>query len=306
MDDQAPTTPRWLNGRGGEYRHVDLDGLDLAYLEWGEGPLVVLLHGYPDTARGWLPVMSGLSEAGYRVVAPNLPGYPPSGPSPDGDYSAAANGEAVLALAERLGADRFFLCGLDWGYFIAFAAAHLDPISVAKLAAGHAHPKKVGFTDLRVTWNARHAVMHQIPPLASAITRRDDFAYLDRLYRRWSPTWEVTPEVTADAKATLAQPGALDEALAYYRAQLAAELLPSGRRTRRLLKQPTRVPTLLFRGPHDPMSVDAWFDEAPALFPEGCTVVDVEGTGHFPHREDPEQFTSMLLDFFGPAAEAPA
>ena len=92
----------------------------------------------------------------------------------------------------------------------------------------------------------------------------------------------------------------LDEALAYYSAQLAAELLPSGKRTRTLLKQRTRVPTMLFRGPEDPMTVDKWFADSPALFPEGCVVVDIEGTGHFPHREDPEQFASVLLDFFGP------
>lgn len=95
-------------------------------------------------------------------------------------------------------------------------------------------------------------------------------------------------------------------AVADYRAQLAAEVLPSGRRTRKLLKQRTRVPTLLFRGPHDPMTVDSWFEESPSLFPEGCTVVDVEGTGHFPHREAPEAFAAMLVDFFGPASEAPA
>ncbi|MGH9024491.1 MAG: alpha/beta fold hydrolase, partial [Acidimicrobiia bacterium] len=97
----------------------------------------------------------------------------------------------------------------------------------------------------------------------------------------------------------------LDDALKYYRALLGAELLPGGRQTRRLLKQPTRVPTLLFRGPEDPMTVERWFAESPALFPEGCEVVRVKGTGHFPHREDPEAFASMLLDFFGPAGEAP-
>lgn len=284
---------------------ASISGAELAYLSSGDGPLVLLLHGYPDTARGWLPVMGQLADAGYRAVAPSLPGYPPSGPSPSGDYGAAANAATMLALIDHLGADRCFVCGLDWGYFIAFGMAHLDPNTVAKLAAGHAHPKNVGFTDLRVTWNARHAVMHQIPPLATWVTRRDDFAYIDRLYRRWSPTWDITPEVTADAKATLSQPGVLGEALAYYRAQLAAELLPSGKRTRHLLKQPTRVPTLLFRGPHDPMTVDRWFRDSPALFPEGCEVVDVEGTGHFPHREAPDRFASMLLEFFGPSDEAP-
>lgn len=295
MVDQAPA-----------YESTTVDGGELAYLSAGDGPLILLLHGYPDTARGWLPVIDLLAEAGYRAVAPNLPGYPPSGPSPTGDYSAAANAETMLGLVGDLGADRFYLCGLDWGYFIAFAMAHLDPNTVAKLAAGHAHPKNVGFTDLRVTWHARHAVMHQLPPLAATVTRRNDYAYIDKLYRRWSPTWDITSADTADIKATLAQPGALDDALAYYRAQLQTELLPSGKRTRQLLRQPTRVPTLLFRGPHDPMTVDKWFRDSPALFPEGCRVVDVEGTGHFPHREDPSLFASVLLDFFGPASEAPA
>ena len=289
----------------GEYQQVEIDGSTVAYLEQGTGPLVLLLHGYPDTARGWLPVMQVLADAGYRAVAPSLPGYPPSGHSPDGDYSAARNAEIMLGLVDELGADRFYLCGLDWGYFIAFAVAHLDPSSVAKLAAGHAHPKKVGFTDLRVTWSARHAVMHQIPRLAMAITQRNDFAYIDKLYRRWSPNWNFTAADTAEAKATLAQPGVLREALQYYRDQLQAELLPSGKRSRRLLKQRTRVPTLIFRGLDDPMAVDKWFESSPALFLEGCEVVNLDGVGHFPHREDPGRFASMLLEFFGPASEAP-
>jgi pimeloyl-ACP methyl ester carboxylesterase len=288
------------------YELVRANGVDVAFLSEGSGPLVVLLHGYPDTARGWLPVMGHLAAAGYRAVAPSLPGYPPSGPSPRDDYSVAEGGRTMLAFAEALQADRFYLCGVDWGYFLAFAAAHLDPDSVAKLAAGHAHPASVGFTDLRVTWAARHAVLNQLPWLAKRVIARNDFAYIDKLYRRWAPTWTITPEVTADAKATLSQPGVLDDALKYYRALLRAELFPGGRPTRRLLKQPTRVPTLLFRGPEDRMTVDKWWAESPALFPEGGRVVEVPGTGHFPHREDPRVFAAMLLDFFGPAAEAPS
>ncbi|MHB8672011.1 MAG: TetR/AcrR family transcriptional regulator [Acidimicrobiales bacterium] len=77
-------------------------------------------------------------------------------------------------------------------------------------------------------------------------------------------------------KATLSQPGVLDRAFKCYGALLAAELLlPSGRSTRRLLKQPTRVPTVVFRGPHDPMSVEKWFADSPALFREGCRVIDL-------------------------------
>ncbi|MGH8998550.1 MAG: alpha/beta fold hydrolase [Acidimicrobiia bacterium] len=287
------------------WEHIDANGVDLACLSEGEGPLILLLHGYPDTARGWLPVMGHLAGAGYRAVAPSLPGYPPSGPDPRDDYSVAEGARTMLACARALGADRFYLCGLDWGYFLAFAAAHLDPDSVARLAAGHAHPENVGFTDPRVTWRARHAVMHQLPWLAKRVTARGGYAYIDKLYQRWSPTWDVNPEVTADAKATLSQPGVLDRVFKYYRALLRAELFPSGRETRRLLRQPTRVPTLVFRGPDDPMSVEVWFAEAPHLFPEGCRLVNVAGTGHFPHREDPDAFASMLLDFFGPAAEAP-
>ncbi|HET9769934.1 MAG TPA: alpha/beta hydrolase [Acidimicrobiia bacterium] len=288
------------------YELVRANGADVAFLSEGSGPLVVLLHGYPDTARGWLPVMGHLAAAGYRAVAPSLPGYPPSGPSPRDDYSVAEGARTVLAFAEVLGADCFYLCGVDWGYFLAFAATHLDPDSVARLAAGHAHPASVGFTDPRVTWAARHAVMNQLPWLAKRVIARNDFAYIDKLYRRWAPTWTVTPDVTADAKATLSQPGVLDDALKWYRALLRAELLPGGRPTRRLLKQRTRVPTLLFRGSEDRMTVDKWWTASPALFPEGCRIVDLPGVGHFPHREDPASFAAMLLDFFGPAAEAPS
>ena len=85
-----------------QFRSLEVAGADLAYLSMGEGPLVLLLHGYPDTARGWLPVMRRLADAGYRAVAPNLPGYAPSAPAPDRD-SAVAKQEARQLAGQALG-----------------------------------------------------------------------------------------------------------------------------------------------------------------------------------------------------------
>jgi pimeloyl-ACP methyl ester carboxylesterase len=76
-------------------RTVEANGVTFAFLELGEGPLVLLFHGFPDNALTWDRVMPSLAEAGYRTVAPFMRGYPPTGVPPDGRYDAAALGDDV-------------------------------------------------------------------------------------------------------------------------------------------------------------------------------------------------------------------
>ena len=95
---------------------VEANGLTFRYLEEGEGPLVLLLHGFPDNAMTWDRVMPGLADAGYRAVAPFMRGYPPSEIPADGRYDAAALAGDVAALIDALNDGRpAFVMGHDWG-----------------------------------------------------------------------------------------------------------------------------------------------------------------------------------------------
>ena len=104
------------------------NGIEFECLTWGTtGPLVLLLHGFPDDAHAWAQVGEGLAAQGFRAVAPYLRGYGPTRPPADGDYSLMALGEDVAALIPALGAERAIVVGHDWGAVMAWMGAAYAP-----------------------------------------------------------------------------------------------------------------------------------------------------------------------------------
>src|SRR3954465_15125779 len=85
-----------------EQKTIRANGLDFAYLEAGEGPMVLLLHGFPDNPWGWEHQIPALAQAGYRVVAPFMRGYAPSELASDGRYDFAALGQDAIELVRAL------------------------------------------------------------------------------------------------------------------------------------------------------------------------------------------------------------
>src|SRR5437773_6008597 len=107
---------------------IRANGLDFAYLEEGEGPLVLLLHGFPDTAHSWSHQVPALAAAGYRAVAPYLRGYPPSEIPRNGFYDRATLATDIAALIRSLGGgERAHLVGQDWGASIAYGVLAAFP-----------------------------------------------------------------------------------------------------------------------------------------------------------------------------------
>ena len=107
---------------------VRANGVEFAYLEAGEGPLALCLHGFPDSASTWRHLLPVLARAGFRAVAPYMRGYAPTGLAPDGAYQLGALVADAVALHEALGGDeRAVLIGHDWGAETAYGAAALAP-----------------------------------------------------------------------------------------------------------------------------------------------------------------------------------
>src|SRR5437868_11334932 len=95
---------------------VRANGITFAYLEEGEGPLVLLLHGFPDTARSWSHQMPALADAGFRAVAPWLRGYPPTELPESGYYDRGTLATDARELIRALGGgEPCLLVGQDWG-----------------------------------------------------------------------------------------------------------------------------------------------------------------------------------------------
>jgi pimeloyl-ACP methyl ester carboxylesterase len=276
---------RAMNDRPAALRFVQANGLRFAYLEEGEGPLVLLIHGFPDTPHTWDAVRPALAEAGYRAVSPFTRGYAPTEIPKEEAYDPDTLGRDVLALIEALGAKRAIVIGHDWGASAAYSAASLDPARVELLVTlAIPHPASIRPSP-SLLWSVRHFLTLR-PRGAAAGIRARDFADIDMLVRRWSPAWDVPPDETAAVKAAFREPGCLEAALGYYHAITV--------RPPRSLRQRITVPAVSFAGGDDILP-QAAFDRAAPWYTAGYRVIRMPG-GHFMHREHPARFNQELLD----------
>lgn len=264
---------------------VRANGLDFAYLSEGKGPLVLLLHGFPDTAHTWDRTIAAIAAAGYRAVAPFMRGYHPTAIPADGRYDTDTLGSDALGLIEALGERRAIVVGHDWGASAAYTAASVGPERVRMLITlAIPHPRSIRPTP-KVLWTLRHFATLRGKG-AGAKLRANQFAYVDELWRRWSPAWKSIPaSETAEVKAAFAQPGCAEAAAAYY-----AAFTP---RMPRSLRGPVTVPTVSFAGEHDMIS-PRLYEKARHCFEGSYEVVIVPG-GHFMHREHPDAFTTEIV-----------
>lgn len=272
-----------------ETKFVTARGLRFAYLEQGVGPLVLLVHGFPDTAWTWDATMSALAEAGYRAVAPFTRGYHPTEIPADAKYDTETLGGDVLALIEALGAQSAAVVGHDWGASAAYSAAALGPERV-RLLVTMAIPHPGGITPSpRLVWAMRHfATLRRAS--GPAKLRDNDFALVDALVRRWSPTWRDIPrEETARVKTAFAEPGVVEAALGYYRAVRLQK--PRSYRSK------ITVPAVSFAGTHDIVATRL-YEKVRHMFEKSYEVVQVPG-GHFMHREHPQHFIPELVRVVG-------
>ena len=268
-----------------EPRFVDANGLRFGYLEQGRGPLVLLAHGFPDTAYTWDQALPAFAQAGYRAVAPFLRGYAPSELAPDGAYDTDTLARDLLALIEALGEARAVVIGHDWGASAGYGAAAIGGDRVRLLIPmAIPHPRSIRPTP-RLLWAGRHMLRLRMPDAAAKV-RRDGFAYVDELWRRWSPQWADLPATeTAAVKRAFRQPGSVEAACAYYRT--------IGLRGPRSHEPAIRVPTVAFAGEADVVATRA-FEKARHCFAGPYQVVAVPG-GHFMHREHPDEVIPELV-----------
>ncbi len=267
-----------------DIRHVEANGLRFAYLEEGTGPLVLLLHGFPDTARSWDHARPLIAAKGYRVVSPWMRGYAPTA-IPERDADLETLGRDVLALIAALGATSAVVIGHDWGGAAAYAAASLEPARVSKLVVvGIPHPATVKPSPVKV-WKVRHFLAYKRRGAARRFAR-DDFAALPAIYKRWSPTWSPPPEEFAPVRESFADPKSLDAAFGYYRE---LRFRPQG-----FLRRPIEVPSVVFAGLDDEILAPAEYRRGARMFAAGYTVEEMRG-GHFMHREHPDEFAAKLL-----------
>ena len=282
--------------------YIHANGLKFAYLEQGEGQLVILLHGFPDTAHTWSHQMPALAAAGYRVVAPFLRGYPPTDIAQDGYYDKATLASDVVALIGALsGGAPVHLVGQDWGAIITYAvlAAHPELVRRAVVMAVP-HPAEVNKSLLLPQHVQRsfHWWFFQLPHLPEKALAENDFAFIDYLWTYWtSPGYSDTAHI-ASIKQMLKQPGALASTLGYYRAMFDKQNMdPALEGLRSAMDRKISVPTLALCGADD-LRAELMTDQA-QYFSGDYRFHLVSGAGHFLHREQPAEVTRLVIDWLG-------
>lgn len=283
------------------------DGLESTAYALGSGPVVLCLHGFPDHAGSFRHQLPALAAAGFRAVAPTMRGYEPSS-QPDASassYHPLRLAHDVVAWARQLSDEPVHLVGHDWGAVATYLALALEPGRFARAATIAVPPLHVVQSapwrlprQLRLSW---YMFFFQLRGIADRAVARDDFAFLERLWRDWSLGWSWDPAEMDALKATFRQPGVLRAALGYYRAMF-NPLLADSLALQRLARKPCSVPLLAITGATDGCMDTRLYDMLePSLFPAGLRVERIAGAGHFAHQERPDEVNRLLIDWLAPA-----
>ena len=279
---------------------IHANGLDFAYLEQGSGPLVLLLHGFPDNALTWSHQMSALSEQGYRVVAPYLRGYLPTAIPAGGFFDKATHVADVVALIRALnGGNPCHLVGQDWGAIIGYGvlAAHPELVSRAVLMAVP-HPGQVtkSLLDPKHIHRSFHWWFFQLADLPEKALLENDMAFIDYLWTYWTTEGYQDKAHIQSVKETLAQPGVLTATLAYYRAMFdSSKADPSLSSLREAMTRPITVPTLALCGADD-LRAELMQDQSQYFLNEYAFKL-IDRAGHFLHREQPQAVSQQLIEW---------
>ncbi|GLW11719.1 epoxide hydrolase [Microtetraspora sp. NBRC 13810] len=285
------------------HKHVTANGIDFAYLEEGEGPLALLLHGFPEAPSMYRHLMPVLAEAGYRAVAPALRGFAPTQVPPDGSMRIADLIADANSLHEELGGDaNAVIVGHDWGGFATWGAAAHAPERWSKVVVADVPP--VRFYDRKATDPVQihknsHFYFFQMG-VADQIVPVNDFAYLDWLWRHWSgsvPGFDSTEDRQA-GKDALRAPANLRSGLGLYRDNFHPETFGTDRWTMGavLADLPTQ-PTLYLHGSEDPVVDARTLADIVDALPAGSDGALLDGVGHFPFLEQPEEVNRRILKF---------
>lgn len=283
-------------------KHVRANGLDFAYLEQGSGPLVLLLHGFPDNAHSWDHQLPALAAAGYRVVAPWLRGYPPTTIPRDGYYDRGTLAFDVAELIRALGrGEPAHLVGQDWGAAISYSVLAAFPQLIRRaIVMAVPHPAVVmkSVLDARHVHHSFHWWFFQLPGLPEQALAANDYAFIDYLWKYWSVPGHDDSAHLAGVKQMLAQPGALSATLAYYRALFdPGKADPALESLRQSMARPITVPTLAMCGSEDPRA-ELMRDQG-QFFSGEYRYAEVAAAAHFLQREQPSEVTQLIIEWLG-------
>jgi pimeloyl-ACP methyl ester carboxylesterase len=279
-----------------EHRVVRANGMAMHLAEAGpeDGPLVILLHGFPEFWFGWRELIGPLAKAGFRVIAPDQRGYNLSAkPAGVAAYRLDLLADDIFALAEAVGRSRFSLVGHDWGASVAWWMATRRPAPIARMAVLNApHPAiwRASMTeDPAQRKKSRYVQMLRTPWLPELMIRAGGYDALAAAFKSSTRPDAFGPEAMAAYQAAWRQPGALTAMLNWYRALFAQDLPvpPAGS---------ILVPTLVIWGDQDAFA-EPGLAEASAALCAKAEVAHLSEATHWVAHDAPEQVSQRLIGF---------
>lgn len=269
---------------------LTVNGLRMQVQSAGQGPAVVLLHGFPDTHIVWRKQIAPLMAAGYRVLAPDLRGYGGSdAPQAVSAYRMEHIAADVLAMLDQLGIARARVVGHDWGALAGWLLCMGAPERIEQYVALSAgHPAAVARAGLLQTLRMSYMMWFMVPGLAEQSLKAGDFYLLNRFTsdRAQVGHW----------KKNLREPGRLTAALNYYRANVPRGIVFSKD------TEPVRVPVMGVWSSRDPALGETQMRNSTTYVAETFRYERIEGADHWLQVTASEQVNALLLDFFASGA----
>lgn len=252
-----------------------------------QGPLVLLLHGFPETSYQYRSQLTALAQAGFRAVAPNQRGYSPGArPTDVADYGILDLAQDIIQIANALGAERFHLVGHDWGGGIAWTLGRFYPKRVASLTVlSTPHPDA-----FNLELSDQNSCQYAASAYFDAFTGPDAVAYLRGTKPGSMLSFEcLMPEDLAEYTKIISDDAALGAALNWYRANV----------VNRKFNTPAvgliAVPTLYMWGESDPTFCRATAERTRDYVSGPYEFVAVSGVGHWLTDCVPELVNQKLL-----------
>lgn len=289
-------------------KHVSAGVLSVGYFESGpsDGPVVMLLHGFPYDARCYLDVMAELSDKGIRCIAPFLRGYGPTRFLSEDTLRSgeqAALGADLIALMDALNIPDATLAGFDWGGRAACIVAALSPDRVN------------GLISCGVGYNIQNIARANEPAMAEEEVRywyiylfhtergratlsADRYGFCRYIWSLWSPNWAFGDDTYAQSAQAFENPDFVDIVIHSYRHRFGgvagdpayAEI------EARLARQPEiSVPTIVLQGTDDTVDPPSAPAELRAKFTSFYERRVLDNVGHNPPQEDPSAFANAVL-----------
>ena len=284
------TTETW------QHRDIITNGIRMHYVTQGSGPLIVLLHGFPEFWYSWRFQIPFLAEHGYTVVAPDLRGYNETD-KPRKGYDTTTLTRDIEGLIKGLGQEKAIIVGHDWGGAVAWIFAARYPEMTGRLIIMNA-PHPLAFQremrtlrQLRKSW---YIFFFQLPWLPEYVLLRNNANGVGRMLRGAAAQKAVfPPEVTAKFQQAMSMPGAMKSALNYYR-QLFRRTPGSVAAASNGFR--VHAPTLIIWGEQDIAlglellnGLEQWVDN--------IQIQRIPDSGHWVQQEQPDKVNQLMLDF---------